>query len=312
MPDSTPTVGVIGLGVMGSAMARRLVAAGLPLVVSARSRGPVTELCGRGAVAMDSDAAVARESDLCIVNVPDTPDLERVVLGADGVLEGAHDGLIVVVMGTHRPSAMPPIAQALAERGADLLDAPVSGGDIGAQGGSLSIMVGGMAEVLERARPVLELLGRAITHVGPVGAGQVAKACNQLVVGANIQAVAEAFALARATGVDPVRVLGAIAQGLGGSVVLDRYADRMIHGRFEPGGRARLHAKDARIVMELAREADLHLPAFAAVAEAFEELVRRGDGDLDHSALVTLLGPVEPRPAIDHEVGETTSESPVR
>ena len=290
MPDGTPTVGVIGLGVMGSSMARRVVAAGLPLVVSARSRGPVTELCGRGAIAMGTDAAIARESDVCIVNVPDTPDLERVVLGPDGVLEGAHAGLVVLAMGTHRPSAMPPIAAALAERGADFLDAPVSGGDIGAREGTLSIMVGGDAAALERVRPVLELLGRTITHMGPVGAGQVAKACNQLVVGANIQAVAEAYALARAAGVDPTAVLGAIAQGLGGSVVLDRYAERMIDRRFEPGGRSRLHAKDARIVMELAREAGLDLPAFAAVAEAFEELVRRGDGDLDHSALVTLLG----------------------
>jgi 2-hydroxy-3-oxopropionate reductase len=299
MPDSVsdpPTVGVIGLGVMGSAMARRILAGGLPLVVSAHSRGPVTELCGRGAIAMDTDAAIARESDVCIVNVPDTPDLERVVMGSDGVLQGAHPGLTVVAMGTHRPSAMPPLSDALAERGAHFLDAPVSGGDIGAREGTLSIMVGGDAAVLDQVRPVLAMLGRTITHMGPVGAGQVAKACNQLVVGANIQAVAEAFALARAAGVDPARVLGAIAQGLGGSVVLDRYADRMINGRFEPGGRSRLHAKDARIVMDLAREADLELPAFAAVAEAFEELVRRGDGDLDHSALVTLLrspGPAE-------------------
>jgi 2-hydroxy-3-oxopropionate reductase len=293
MPDAiaeTPTVGIIGLGVMGSAMARRILGSGLPLVVSARSRGPVPELCGRGAIAIESDAAIARESDLCIVNVPDTPDLERVVLGPDGVLDGAHEGLVVIAMGTHRPSAMPPIATALAGRGVDFLDAPVSGGDTGAREGTLSIMVGGEAVVLDRVRSVLQLLGSTITHVGPVGSGQVAKACNQLVVGANIQAVAEAYALARAAGVDPARVLAAIAQGLGGSVVLDRYADRMIHGRFEPGGRARLHAKDARIVMELAREADLELPAFSAVAEAFDELVRRGDGDLDHSALVTLLG----------------------
>jgi 2-hydroxy-3-oxopropionate reductase len=293
LPD-TPTVGVIGLGVMGSAMARRIVAGGLPLVVSTHSRGPVTELCGRGAIAMDTHAAIARESDLCIINVPDTPDLERVVLDPDGVLEGAHPGLAVIAMGTHRPSAMPPLAAALEEHGADFLDAPVSGGDIGAREGTLSIMVGGDEAVLDRVRPVLELLGRTITHMGPVGAGQVAKACNQLVVGANIQAVAEAYALARAAGVDPARVLGAIAQGLGGSVVLDRYADRMIRGRFEPGGRSRLHAKDARIVMELAREAHLDLPAFAAVAAAFEELVRRGDGDLDHSALVTLLGGADP------------------
>lgn len=294
--SSTTQVGVIGLGVMGAAMARRIVSAGLPLVVSAHSRGPVTELCGRGAVALDTNAVIARESDVCIINVPDTPDLERVILDPAGVREGAHPGLVVVAMGTHRPSAMPPLADALADRGADFLDAPVSGGDIGAQEGTLSIMVGGEAGVLDRVRPVLELLGRTITHIGPVGAGQVAKACNQLVVGANIQAVAEAVALARAQGLDPAHVLAAIAPGLGGSVVLDRYADRMIHGRFEAGARVALHAKDARIVMDLAREADLELPAFKAVADAFDELVRRGDADLDHSALLTLLGSAE-----DHE-----------
>ena len=143
-------------------------------------------------------------------------------------------GLVVIAMGTYRPSAMPRFATALAERGGAFLDAPVSGGDIGAREGTLSIMVGGDVEVLERVRPVLELLGRTITHMGPVGAGQVAKACNQLVVGANIQAVAEAYALARAAGVDPARVLGAIAQGLGGSVVIDRYAGRMIDGGSSP------------------------------------------------------------------------------
>lgn len=284
-------VGVIGLGVMGAAMGRRLLAAGHPLFLSADSRGPVTELCGRGAVALRGGAAIAGESDVCIVNVPDTPDLQRVISEPDGILDGAHPGLVVVAMGTYLPSAMRDVAARLEARGAAFLDAPVSGGDIGAREGTLSIMVGGDPDALGRVRPVLEVLGRTITHIGPVGAGQVAKACNQLVVGANIQAVAEAYALATAAGVDPGRVLEAIAYGLGGSVVLDRYADRMIHGRFEPGGRVSLHAKDARIVMDLARDAGLDLPAFEKVAEAFAELERRGGGDLDHSALVTLLGP---------------------
>jgi 3-hydroxyisobutyrate dehydrogenase-like beta-hydroxyacid dehydrogenase len=293
-PETPLSVGIIGLGIMGAAMARRVLTGGLPLVVSAASRGPVTELCGRGAVALDTDAAIASESDVCIVTVPDTPDLERVVLGPDGVRDGAHPGLTIVAMGTYRPAAMATLAGVLAERGADFVDAPVSGGDIGARDGTLSVMVGGDPAVLDRIRPVLGLLGRTITHIGPVGSGQVAKACNQLVVGSNIQAVAEAYALARASGVDPERVLAAIAGGLGGSVVLDRYADRMLHGRFEPGGRVRLHAKDARIVMELSQEADLDLRAFAVVADAFERLESQGDGDLDHSALVTLLGADKP------------------
>ncbi|MBX3031852.1 MAG: NAD-binding protein [Chloroflexi bacterium] len=288
--------GVVGLGVMGAAMARRLVAAGHPLAIGSASRGPVDELVTLGARACASDAEIARQSDVCIINVPATHDVERVLEGPDGVLAGAHPDLVVVAMGTYTPSSMPVFAAALAERGAAFLDAPVSGGDIGARDGTLSVMVGGDETVLDRVRPVFEVLGRTITHIGPVGAGQVAKACNQLVVGANIQAVAEACALARAVGVDAAAVLAAIAPGLGGSVVLDRYAERMLHGRFEAGARVSLHAKDAAIVMDLARDARLELPAFTATATAFAELERRGDGGLDHSALVTLLGPATADP----------------
>jgi 3-hydroxyisobutyrate dehydrogenase-like beta-hydroxyacid dehydrogenase len=184
---------------------------------------------------------------------------------------------------------MPPIAEQLAARHAAFLDAPVSGGDIGARDATLSIMVGGDEAALERARPVLQAIGRTITYIGPSGAGQVAKACNQLVVGSTIQAVAEAYVLAQASGVDPGRVLEAMQGGLAGSVILDRYSRRMLERDFAPGGRTRLHAKDARIVLAAATEAGITLPGFEPVAAAFEALVARGDGELDHSALVTLL-----------------------
>jgi 2-hydroxy-3-oxopropionate reductase len=287
----TLRVGVLGLGIMGGAMARRVSAAGVPLVISDRSRGPVAELAAAGASVVGAPAEVARRVDVLVVNVPDTPDLLALVDGPEGIEAGAHPGLVVVAMGTHAPAAMPPIAERLGSVGAAFLDAPVSGGDIGAREGTLSIMVGGDAEALERATPVLRLLGTRITHIGPSGAGQVAKACNQLVVGSTIQAVAEAWALAQACGVDGVRVLEALKGGLAGSVVLERYARRMAERDFEPGGRVRLHAKDARIVMAAADGAGLRLPGFEPVAAAFEELVRTGRGDLDHSSLVLLVEP---------------------
>ena len=167
--------GVLGLGIMGSAMARNIVRAGFPLVVSDRSRGPLAELAATGATMFGTPGQVAAASDVLIINVPGTADLQALIDGPDGVLAAAHPGLVVVVMGTHDPGAMPPIAAALASRDAAFLDAPVSGGDIGARAGTLSIMVGGDAAALERARPVLEVLGTTITHIGPSGAGQVAK-----------------------------------------------------------------------------------------------------------------------------------------
>ena len=289
--DEGLRVGVLGLGIMGGAMARRLVAAGSSLVVSERSHGPVSELAAAGATVTGPPVDVARAVDILIVNVPDTPDLVGLMDGPEGIEAGAHAGLVVVAMGTHEPAAMPAIAERLARVGAAFLDAPVSGGDIGAREGTLSVMVGGDAAALERAMPVLRILGTRITHIGPSGAGQVAKACNQLVVGSTIQAVAEAWALARASGVDGVRVLEALKGGLAGSIVLDRYARRMAERDFRPGGRVRLHAKDARIVMAAAERAGLRLPGFDPVAAAFEELVATGRGDLDHSALVLLVDP---------------------
>ena len=237
---------------------------------------------------------LARRVDLVIVMVPDTADFEAVLDGPAGLLAGAHDGLIVCAMGTHHPAAMPPLADRCAEQGAILLDAPVSGGEIGAREGSLSIMVGGDPAAFERARPVFEILGATVVRIGGSGAGQLAKACNQLVVGATIAAVAEALSLAGRAGVDPAVVRDAMSGGFAASRVLEIHGRRMIERDFVPGGRAALHAKDAHIIVDTATGLGLDLPFFAAVAAAFDRLVAEGGGDLDHSALITLLDPPDP------------------
>jgi 2-hydroxy-3-oxopropionate reductase len=238
---------------------------------------------------------VARSADVVIVMVPDTDDVRDVLGGPLGVLAGAHEGLIVCAMGTHLPAAMPPLAERCVASGVTLLDAPVSGGEIGARDGTLSIMVGGDPVAFERARPVLETMGRTVVRIGGSGAGQLAKACNQLIVGATIAAVAEALALARAGGVDPAVVREALLGGFAASRVLEVHGRRMIERDFEPGGRAALHAKDAHIILDTAAGFGLELPTFETVADAFDRLVAEGGGDLDHSALITLLH--APRPA---------------
>lgn len=298
MTDPSPTappIGFIGLGVMGRPMALRILAAGFPLTVSSRSEAAVADLVAAGASPAASPADVARSADVVVVMVPDTDDLRAVLEGPSGVLAGAHEGLIVCAMGTHLPAAMPPLAERCATIGATLLDAPVSGGEIGARDGTLSIMVGGDPAAFERARPVFEAMGRTVARIGGPGAGQLAKACNQLIVGATIAAVAEALALARAGGVDPAVVRDALLGGFAASRVLEVHGQRMIERDFEPGGRAALHAKDAHIILDTAAGLGLALPAFAAVADAFDRLVADGGGDLDHSALITLLD--APRPA---------------
>jgi 2-hydroxy-3-oxopropionate reductase len=287
--DTPLEVGFVGLGVMGRPMATRIIDAGFPLTVHSRSAIAVAELVAAGARAAASPAVVARRTDVVIVMVPDAPDLEAVLDGAQGILGEAHDGLVVAAMGTHHPAAMPPLARYCAERGVTLLDAPVSGGEVGANEGSLSIMVGGDAAAFERARPVFETMGRTIVHVGASGAGQLAKACNQLIVGATIAAVAEGLSLARAAGVDPAVVRLALTGGFATSRVLEIHGERMIQHNFTPGGRAALHAKDAHIILDTAAKLGLALPVFSVVADQFDQLVAAGGGELDHSALITLL-----------------------
>jgi 2-hydroxy-3-oxopropionate reductase len=282
-------IGFIGLGVMGAPMARHLLAAGFPLTVHSRSAPPVEALVADGASWAGKPAEVARVSDVIVTMLPDTPDVELVLLGADGVQEGAASGSLVIDMSTIDPIATRTFAERLASGGVAMLDAPVSGGQVGAEAGTLSIMVGGPDDAFQRALPVFESMGQTIVHVGPAGAGQVTKACNQLVIASAVEAVGEAFVLAVKAGVDPAKVREALLGGFAGSKVLDLHGQRMLDGAFGPGFRSALMAKDGRIVVEAADRLGAPIPGFRTVAERLEAMLPAGRGDLDYAALVTLL-----------------------
>jgi 2-hydroxy-3-oxopropionate reductase len=282
-------VGFIGLGVMGAPMARHVLAAGFPLTVHSRSAPPVEALVADGASWAGKPAEVARVSDVIVTMLPDTPDVELVLLGADGVQEGAASGSLVIDMSTIDPIATRTFAERLASGGVAMLDAPVSGGQVGAEAGTLSIMVGGPDDAFQRALPVFESMGQTIVHVGPAGAGQVTKACNQLVIASAVEAVGEAFVLAVKAGVDPAKVREALLGGFAGSKVLDLHGQRMLDGAFGPGFRSALMAKDGRIVVEAADRLGAPIPGFRTVAERLEAMLPAGRGDLDYAALVTLL-----------------------
>jgi 2-hydroxy-3-oxopropionate reductase len=287
-------IGFVGLGIMGRPMARNLLAAGFDLTVHSRSRGTVDELVDAGASRATKPADVAAASDVTITMLPDTSDVELVIAGPDGVATGAAPRSLVIDMSTIDPEPTRRLAAMLADRGVAMLDAPVSGGERGAIDGALSIMVGGDAAAFARARPVFDALGRTIVHVGPSGAGQVCKACNQLVVAATIEAVAEALALAERSGVDAARVREALLGGFAGSKILEVHGQRMLDRAFDPGFRARLHAKDARIVLDAARNVGASMPSFVAVAAQLDRLVAEGGGELDHAGLFTLVAPSSP------------------
>jgi 2-hydroxy-3-oxopropionate reductase len=293
-PDKTaaagPTrAGFIGLGVMGGPMARHLLEAGFPLTVASRSPGPVAELVHAGAIGVATPADVGRAADVVILMLPDPPDVDEVIFGADGVASTLAPGSVIVDMSTGDPILAREWSAALAERGIDLLDAPVSGGMEGAKARTLSIMVGGRSEALAKARPLLEAMGSRIVHVGASGAGQITKAANQLVVASTIQAVGEALVLAAAAGVSPAKVREALLGGYAASRVLEVHGQRMLDANYVPGGRVGLHRKDARVISRLARRLEVVTPAFDVVADALESLVDDGKADLDHSALVTLI-----------------------
>jgi 2-hydroxy-3-oxopropionate reductase len=282
-------IGFIGLGIMGRPMARNLVAAGFELTVHSRSPGPVDELVEVGAAAAVSPAEVAEASDVTITMLPDTPDVEQVISGEGGVIGGARPGSLVIDMSSIDPGPTRVMAAALAEREVAMLDAPVSGGEKGAVDAALSIMVGGDEAAFARATPVFEALGATIVHVGPSGSGQVCKACNQLVVAATIEAVAEALLLAERSGVDAARVREALLGGFAGSKILEVHGQRMIDATFDPGFRIRLHRKDARIIEEAASATGTPIPSFAVVLEQLQRAVEAGDGERDHSALYAEL-----------------------
>ncbi|MEA2557088.1 MAG: hypothetical protein QOG88_626 [Actinomycetota bacterium] len=285
----TDRIGFIGLGIMGKPMAKNLMAAGIPLTVHSRSSGPVDELVEAGATRGSSPQDVAADSDVVITMLPDTRDVEAVVVGDRGIATGAAAGSLVIDMSTIDPGATRIIAGTLADRGVAMIDAPVSGGEKGAIDHTLSIMAGGDGDDFARAEPLFDVLGKTIVHVGGIGAGQVCKACNQLVVGATIEAVAEALALAERSSVDPAKVREALMGGFAGSKILEIHGQRMLDHAYGPGFRARLHAKDARIVRDAADAAGSPIPSFTVVAAQFAKLVEAGGGELDHSALRTLL-----------------------
>jgi 2-hydroxy-3-oxopropionate reductase len=285
-------VAFIGLGIMGKPMARRLLGAGFSLMVHSRSAGPVDELVDAGAVRAGSASEAARVSGAVITMLPDTSDVELVMLGADGVASATLPGTLVIDMSTIDPEPTRRIADAFAADGVDMLDAPVSGGEQGAIDGTLSIMVGGDAAAVDRAMPMFRAMGKNVVHVGPIGAGQVTKACNQLVVAATIEAVAEALVLAERSGVDPAKVRAALMGGFAGSKILEVHGQRMLDRAFDPGFRARLHRKDARIVLDAAQISDTPVPSFRVVSAQLDRLVEELDGgELDHSALYTVLAP---------------------
>jgi 2-hydroxy-3-oxopropionate reductase len=283
------TIGFIGLGTMGKPMARNLIKAGFPLAVHNRSHPVVEELTQEGARPAASPQALAAQSDVVILMLPDSPDVELVVTGTAGVFEGARRGMLLIDMGTSSPSLARNLAQDGAERGIDVLDAPVSGGEVGAINATLSIMVGGTESALARARPVFEAMGKNIVHIGDAGAGQVAKAANQLIVGLTIEAVSEALVLAAKAGVDPARVRQALLGGFAQSRVLDLHGQRMLERNFKAGSRVRTQYKDMGIALALGKECAVPLPVTAQVREMYNAMLAAGQGDLDHSSLVTLI-----------------------
>lgn len=297
----TDRIGFIGLGLMGRHMARNLLAAGLPLTVHSRSPGPVEELAGFGAATAASPAAVAAASDVIVTMLPDTPDVESVLFGGRGVVEEAAAGALVIDMSTIDPIASRDMASRLAARGVDMVDAPVSGGDIGARDGTLSIMVGGDDGPVARAMPLFEVMGRTIVHVGGPGAGQVTKACNQIVVGGTLAAVAEALVFARRAGVDPARVRESLLGGFAASRILEVHGRRMLEGDYVPGFFARLMLKDARIVVAAARELGVSVPVFEVVERELERLVADEGGEIDYSGFVRLR---------EADAGVTVAETP--
>lgn len=287
--EHRPSVGFIGLGIMGGPMARNLLRAGYRVVVRDVMAAPVEELVSEGAERAETPRDVAATTDFFITMLPDSPDVETVYAGVDGALEAARPGWLAIDMSSISPRVARALALRAATAGAEMLDAPVSGGDKGAIAGTLSIMVGGSETGFARARPVLQSLGKTIVHVGPSGAGQVAKVCNQVVVAVVIEAVSEALVLGAKAGVDPARIVEVLQGGLAATKVLEMRAENILSGRYDPGFRVRLHLKDLKNALELAREAGVVLPATVEVEQLMQRMRIAGRGEYDHSGLVTVL-----------------------
>ena len=292
-------VGFIGLGIMGMPMARNLMEAGYELVLHNRSPEKAEELGKEGATVAATPREVAEKSDVVITMLPDSPQVREVVAGENGVLEGISEGALLIDMSTISPVVTEELAEALKEKGASMLDAPVSGGDVGAIEGTLSIMVGGEKEDFERARSLFEAMGKTITHVGPVGAGQVTKAANQVVVALTIEAVSEALVLGSAGGVSPEKILDVLSGGLAGNKVMEVKREKFLSHKFEPGFRSELHHKDLGIALAAGREYGVVLPVTAIVDQMLLAMRRKGWGGEDHSALLRIIEDLS-----QHTIGE--------
>jgi len=282
-------IGFIGLGVMGKPMSRNLMKAGHSLTVYDVLRESVDELVAAGAARGESSGDVAERAEIVITMLPDGPQVEEAVLGPRGVLEGAHAGLVVIDMSSVSPLVSQRVARECAARQVEFLDAPVSGGEPKAVDGTLAIMVGGNPEFFERVAPVLRAMGSSVVLTGPVGAGNVTKLANQIMVACNIAAMGEALVLATRAGLDPEVVFNAVKGGLAGSTVLDAKAPMVISRNFKPGGRTWMHEKDLRNALLAAESMGVPLPLTSLVQQMLIALVTRGSGDLDHAALVNFV-----------------------
>jgi 2-hydroxy-3-oxopropionate reductase len=284
-----PIIGFIGLGIMGKPMAKNLLKAGYSLVVHNRSRTAVDELSKEGAQPAASAQEVAARSEVLITMLPDSPDVELVYVGEQGVFAGAKQGMLFIDMSSISPIVARKLAADAQNKGMEMLDAPVSGGEAGAIGATLSIMIGGKATAVERAMPIFQALGKNIVHVGDVGAGQVTKAANQMVVGTTIAIVSEALVLAAKAGVDPAKVRQALLGGFAQSKILEAHGQKMLDRNFKPGFRIRLHEKDMKIALATGSEYGVPLIVTSQVLQMMTAMKSMGDGDLDHSGLVKFV-----------------------
>jgi len=286
---SKPTIGFIGLGIMGTPMTRNLLRAGYELVVHDLNRTAVEAAVAAGAAEATSPREIAQRSQVVITMLPDSPDVERVALGPDGLAEGLSTGSIYADMSSIAPSTAIKVAHALGQPGVRCLDAPVSGGEVGAVNATLSIMVGGDEATFNEARPIFAALGKTITLCGPNGAGQIVKACNQIQVALNFVGMAEALVLGAKAGVDPAIILQVLSGGYAQTRVMDVRGPRVIRGDFQPGFKSRFHYKDLNIIMKTANDYGVPLPATSLVHELFAAMLAAGRGDLDHSGIITVL-----------------------
>ena len=281
-------VGFIGLGIMGKPMALNLVKAGYSLVVSDRNQAS-DELAEAGATVLSGNKEIAEQCDIIITMLPDSPEVEEVVLGEGGVIEGIKEGSLFIDMSTIAPSTAKSVYKKMQEKGVEALDAPVSGGQVGAESGTVSFMVGGSEQAFQRALPLFEIMGKNVVRIGEAGAGQTTKACNQIIVGMTIQAVAEAFTLAKKAGIDLGKMREALLGGFAQSRILDLHGQRIIEQNFQPGFKIKLHRKDMNIALQAGKEFSVPLYGSAQVAAHMDAVLAQGNGELDHSAIALLL-----------------------